>query len=100
MKRYRRATCPGGDQEYAGRGRRVCQGADERERAGQSQTAALAAYLKAGYSPNTVESAVSCAAHGFKTLPPYDSDFLGTIELTTPGGIKPAQRTLLRHQSS
>ena len=36
---------PRGDRRYAGRGRHVCQGADERKWAGRCQTAALAAYL-------------------------------------------------------
>ena len=40
--------------------------------------------VKADYSPNTVESAVSCAAHGFKTLPPYEG---GTIVSGPKGAL-------------
>src|SRR5271166_2332654 len=36
---------------------------------------------------------------GMKRKPPApsSSDFWGTVELTTPGRIKPTRRTLLRH---
>jgi hypothetical protein len=56
VTKCRRARGPGRDQHYAGRGRRVCQGADKRQRAGQSQTAAPAVYLNNKFGSRTVRN--------------------------------------------
>jgi hypothetical protein len=45
VTKCRRPLGPGGNRHYAGRGRHVCQRAEAQERAGQSQTAVVAAYL-------------------------------------------------------